>query len=156
MPHATAGNTPKLLAISDLRVSFPENREFIEKLRPDAEGDWLLLAGDAGEIFADIEWVLRTLSGRFSTMVWTPGHHEPWTHPDDPVQARGAERSREAWCHERVAQNGRRLAERDPALPFVFVAHWPREWRRRPPRPGVPRQILPVPADDLRHQDGRP
>ncbi|MGH3249394.1 MAG: metallophosphoesterase family protein [Trebonia sp.] len=299
MPHAPAGNAPTLLAISDLHVAYPENREIIENLRPGAEGDWLLLAGDVGEIFADIEWALRTLSSRFATVIWAPGNHELWTHPGDPVQARGVERyrllvetcrrlgivtpedpypvwdgpegpvtvaplfllydysflpegartkeeglavayetgvvcsdemvlhpdpfpSREAWCHERVAQTERRLAERDPALPLVLVTHWPltreptlvlrypqfaqwcgttrsrdwhvrfnattvvyghlhiprvtwqdgvrfveasvgypREWRRRTPRPGVPepgvpRQILPVPAHDLRGQDGWP
>ena len=299
MPHAPARNAPRLLAISDLHVGYPENREFIENLRPGVEGDWLLLAGDVGELFADIEWALRTLSSRFAAVIWAPGNHELWTHPQDPVKARGVERyqllvetcrslgiatpedpyrvwdgqegpvaiaplfllydysflpegartkeeglavayetgvvcsdemvlhpdpfpSREAWCHERVAETERRLAERDPALPLVFLAHWPltreptlvlrypqfaqwcgttrtrdwhvrfnattvvyghlhiprvtwqdgvrfveasvgypREWRRRPPRPGVPepgaaRQILPVPEHDLQHQGSRP
>jgi 3',5'-cyclic AMP phosphodiesterase CpdA len=298
MPHAPAGNASRLLALSDLHVAYPENREFIENLRPGAEGDWLLLAGDVGEIFADIEWALRTLSSRFASVIWVPGNHDLWTHPEDPVQARGVERyqllvekcrslgivtpedpypvwdgpggpvtiaplfllydysflpegartkeealaiayetgivcsdemvlhpdpfpSREAWCHDRIAQTERRLAERDPALPLVFLTHWPltreptlvlrypqfaqwcgttrtrdwhvrynattvvyghlhiprviwqdgvrfveasvgypREWRRRPPRPGVPepgvpRQIFPVPAHDLPRQDGR-
>jgi hypothetical protein len=56
MPHTSALNAPRLLAISDLHVGCPENREFIENLRPEAEGDWLLLAGDVGELFADVEW----------------------------------------------------------------------------------------------------
>jgi 3',5'-cyclic AMP phosphodiesterase CpdA len=288
-----------LLALSDLHVAYPENRELIENLRPDAEGDWLILAGDVGEIFADIKWALSTLSSRFGTVIWVPGNHELWTHPEDEVQLRGVERyrllvetcrslgivtpedpyrvwdgpdgpvtiaplfllydysflpegawtkeeglaiayetgivcsdevllhpdpfpSREAWCHERVTETERRLAERDPELPLVFVTHWPltreptnilrypqfaqwcgttrtrdwhvrfnattvvyghlhiprvtwqdgvrfveasvgypREWRRRLPRPGgpkpgVPRQILPVPAHDLKRRAGRP
>jgi hypothetical protein len=38
---------------------------------------------------------------------------------------------------------------------------YPREWRHRPPRPGVPRpgvprQVLPVPAQDLRGREDRP
>jgi len=37
---------------------------------------------------------LRTLSSRFSVVVWAPGNHELWTHPEDPVQARGEERYR--------------------------------------------------------------
>jgi predicted phosphodiesterase len=299
MPHAPAGNTPRLLALSDLHVAYPENRQLIENLRPEAEEDWLLLAGDVGEMFADIEWALRTLSSRFATVIWVPGNHELWTHPKDPVQVRGVARyqllvetcrslgiitpedpypvwdgpegpvtiaplfllydysflpegartkeealaiayetgvvcsdevvlhpdpfpSREAWCHERVAQTERRLAERDQALPLVIVTHWPltreptlvlrypqfaqwcgttrthdwhtrfnattvvyghlhiprvmwqdgvrfveasvgypREWQRRPsrpgvPKPGVPRQILPVADDDLPRQGGRP
>jgi predicted phosphodiesterase len=287
-----------LLALSDLHVAYPENRELIENLQPGTEGDWLILAGDVGEIFADIKWALGTLSSRFGTVIWAPGNHELWTHPEDEVQLRGVERyrllvetcrslgiltpedpyrvwdgpegpvtvaplfllydysflpegawtkeeglaiayetgivcsdemllhpdpfpSREAWCHERVAETEQRLAERDPALPLVLVTHWPltreptnvlrypqfaqwcgttrtrdwhvrfnattvvyghlhiprvtwqddvrfveasvgypREWLRRPPRPGglkpgVPRQILPVPAPDLRRQGDR-
>jgi hypothetical protein len=33
--------------------------------------------------------------------------------------------SREAWCHDRIAATERRLAERDPALPVIFVNHYP-------------------------------
>jgi 3',5'-cyclic AMP phosphodiesterase CpdA len=194
--------TPRLVALSDLHVAYPDNRRLIAGLRPGAEGDWLLLAGDVGELFPDIEWALRTLSGRFDTVIWTPGNHELWTHPDDPVQARGAARyqrlvelcrslgivtpedpyrvwdgpegavtiaplfilydysfrpdgalnkeqglavayetgivcsdevllhpdpypSREAWCEARIALTERRLAERDPALPVIFVNHYP-------------------------------
>jgi len=202
VPHYPAGETPRLLALSDLHVAFPENRKLIEDLRPAVAGDWLLLAGDVGELFADIEWALRTLSSRFSTVVWTPGNHDLWTHPQDPVQARGEERyqllvklcrslgvvtpedpflvwdgpegavtiapvfvlydysflpdgaltkeqglavayetgvvcsdemllhpdpypSREAWCRARLAATERRLAERDEALPVIFVTHYP-------------------------------
>jgi 3',5'-cyclic AMP phosphodiesterase CpdA len=276
--------SPRLLALSDLHVGFPENRKIIEELRPGSDGDWLLLAGDVGELFPDIEWALRTLSERFAAVVWAPGNHELWTHRADPVRLRGVERydllvelcrslgvatpedpyriwegpggaatitplfllydysflpdgtltkdeglalayetgvvctdeillhpdpypSREAWCWARVEATERRLAELDPALPVIFVTHYPlvreatralhypqfaqwcgttrthdwharfhaaavvyghlhiprttwhdgvrfeevsvgypREWRRRAGRPGVPRQILPVPS----------
>src|ERR1035438_2005492 len=40
---------PRLLALSDLHVAFPENRRIIENLRPDSAADWLLVAGDVGE-----------------------------------------------------------------------------------------------------------
>jgi hypothetical protein len=33
--------------------------------------------------------------------------------------------SREAWCRDRIAATERRLAERDPALPVIFVNHYP-------------------------------
>ena len=88
----TAVASPRLLALSDLHVAYPENRKIVEDLRPASAGDWLLLAGDVGELFADIEWALRTLSDRFVTVVWTPGNHELWTHRDDPVRLRGEER----------------------------------------------------------------
>jgi hypothetical protein len=84
--------TAKLLAVSDLHVAFPENRKVVENLRPASATDWLLVAGDVGELFADIEWALRTLSERFATVVWTPGNHELWTHPRDAVRLRGEER----------------------------------------------------------------
>ena len=193
---------PRLLALSDLHVAFSENREVIENLWPESAADWLLLAGDVGERFADIEWALRLLSGRFATVVWTPGNHELWTHPGDEVQLRGAERyahlvqlcrrlgvltpedpypvwdgpggpvtvaplfllydysfrppgasdkteglaraygsgvvcsdewllhpdpypSREDWCRARVALTQRLIEARDPALPVVFVNHFP-------------------------------
>jgi 3',5'-cyclic AMP phosphodiesterase CpdA len=84
--------TPRLLAISDLHVGYPENRAFIDELRPQAAGDWLLLAGDVGELFADIEWALSVLSRRFERVIWTPGNHELWSHPEDPVKVRGVQR----------------------------------------------------------------
>jgi 3',5'-cyclic AMP phosphodiesterase CpdA len=274
---------PRLLALSDLHVAYPENRKIIDGLHPDNDDDWLLLAGDTGELSPDIEWALRTLRERFATVIWTPGNHDLWTHREDPVQLRGEQRylflvdlcrslgiltpedpypvwrgaggpvtivplfllydysfrpdgaltkeqglarayetgvvcsdeallhpdpypSRDAWCRARVAATISRLAERDPALPVVFVNHYPlvreptrvlrypqfaqwcgttltadwhvrynaaavvyghlhiprvtwhdgvrfeevsigypREWQRRATRPGVPRQILPVP-----------
>ena len=193
---------PRLLALSDLHVAYSENREIIENLRPESAADWLMLAGDVGERFADVEWALRLLSGRFATVVWAPGNHELWTHPRDEVQLRGAERyahlvrlcrdlgvltpedpypvwdgpggpvtvaplfllydysfrppgtadktaglaraydsgvvcsdewllhpdpypSREDWCWERVALTQRLIEARDPALPVVFVNHFP-------------------------------
>jgi hypothetical protein len=229
--------------------------------------------------------VLGVLARRFSTVVWTPGNHELWTHGEDPVRLRGEERylalvelcrglgirtpedpypvwagpegavtiaplfllydytflpdgaltkeqglavayetgivcsdevmlhpdpypSREAWCWARIEATERRLAALDPARPVVLMNHYPlvrdptrvlrypqfaqwcgttrthnwhlrynaltvvyghlhiprvtwhdgvrfveasvgypREWQRRATPPGIPRQILPVPAD---------
>jgi len=85
---------PRLLALSDLHVAHPENRKLVESLRAEREDDLLLLAGDVGELMADIEWALRTLSERFARVVWVPGNHELWTHPDDPLKLRGVERYR--------------------------------------------------------------
>jgi 3',5'-cyclic AMP phosphodiesterase CpdA len=92
MPHASPNSSPRLIALSDLHVAFPENRQIIGELRPESDADWLLLAGDVGELTADIEWVLRTLRERFAKIVWVPGNHELWTHRNDPVQLRGEER----------------------------------------------------------------
>jgi len=95
MSRLASSSAPgRLLAVSDLHVAFPENRKFIEELWPESAGDWLLVAGDVGEKSADIEWALSELSRRFDTVIWTPGNHELWTLPSDPVQLRGAERYR--------------------------------------------------------------
>jgi 3',5'-cyclic AMP phosphodiesterase CpdA len=191
-----------LAAVSDLHVSYQENREIVESLRPETPEDWLLVAGDVGEKIADVEWALSVLRERFATVVWVPGNHELWTMTDDPVQLRGVERyealveacrridvltpedeyptwhgpggpvavaplflgydytwrpdgcttkeeglayahktgvvctdeymlhpdpypTRDDWCRARVTETERRLKERDPAVPFVFVNHYP-------------------------------
>jgi 3',5'-cyclic AMP phosphodiesterase CpdA len=86
----TAGT---LYAVSDLHVTFKENRQWVEDLRPDRSG-WLLVVGDVAEKVADVEWALRTLRSKFQTVVWMPGNHELWTLPSDPVQLRGEKRYR--------------------------------------------------------------
>ncbi|MGH3164808.1 MAG: metallophosphoesterase, partial [Trebonia sp.] len=105
-----------MLAVSDLHVTFPANREFVAKLRPDSPADWLLVAGDVAEKVADIEWALRTLKSRFATVVWVPGNHELWTLKSDRVQLRGEARYRHlvAMC--------RRLGVVTPEDPFPV---WP-------------------------------
>jgi Predicted phosphohydrolases len=91
---ASDGQNGTLLAISDLHVAYPENRAIVQDLRPTSDDDWLLVAGDVGEVVADIEWALRLLSERFATVVWVPGNHELWTHRRDPVRLRGEHRYR--------------------------------------------------------------
>jgi 3',5'-cyclic AMP phosphodiesterase CpdA len=81
-----------LFAVSDLHIGYAENREIVERLRPTTDDDWLVIAGDVAELFADIEWALTLLRERFATVVWTPGNHELWTHQQDPVRLRGVER----------------------------------------------------------------
>jgi 3',5'-cyclic AMP phosphodiesterase CpdA len=82
----------KLFAISDLHVAYEENRAVLEELRPESEEDWLIVAGDVAELYADIERALRLLSRRFAKVVWTPGNHELWTHSRDEVELRGEAR----------------------------------------------------------------
>lgn len=190
------------MAISDLHISYAENREFVQRLRPESPQDWLLVAGDVGEIAADIEWALELLAQRYATVIWAPGNHELWTPAQDPLRLRGEERygylvercrrlgvitpedpypvwsgpggpvvvvplfllydysfrpagattkeaalaiayesgvvctdemllhpdpypSRDAWCRARLAQTEPRLSAIDPALPIVFVNHYP-------------------------------
>jgi 3',5'-cyclic AMP phosphodiesterase CpdA len=81
-----------LLAVSDLHVAYEKNREIAATLCPADEGDWLIVAGDVAELFADVERTLRDLRSRFARVVWVPGNHELWTHPGDPVRLRGVRR----------------------------------------------------------------
>ncbi|MFF5202376.1 metallophosphoesterase family protein [Micromonospora parva] len=103
---------PRLRAVSDLHVGHPLNRAFVQELRPDNDGDWLLVAGDVADRFADIEWALVLLSSRFARVVWAPGNHELWTPPGDPVTLRGEERYRE------LVRMCRRLGVLTPEDPY--------------------------------------
>ncbi|WP_344137480.1 metallophosphoesterase [Saccharopolyspora halophila] len=91
-PQAPVGN---LLAISDLHISYAENRDIAAELEPESESDWLIIAGDVSEIVEDFEQILRLLAERFAKVIWVPGNHELWTHPQDAVQLRGEHRYRE-------------------------------------------------------------
>ena len=82
----------RLLAVSDLHVSHPRNRQWVADLPPGSPGDWLLVAGDLAEKVEDIEWTLRTLRSCYGTVVWVPGNHDLWAHPRDPVKLRGEAR----------------------------------------------------------------
>ncbi|GAA1068984.1 metallophosphoesterase [Kitasatospora nipponensis] len=66
----------------------------VDALRPASADDWLIVAGDIGERFSDVERTLRSLRSRFAAVIWAPGNHELWTLPDDPVQLRGQARYR--------------------------------------------------------------
>ena len=82
----------RLLAVSDLHVGYPENRAYADALSPGDPGDWLIVAGDVGEVLADVGFVLASLANRFARVIWTPGNHELWTLPSDPVGLRGVAR----------------------------------------------------------------
>lgn len=84
----------RLLAVSDLHVTHPENRAIVERMRAHSDADWLIVCGDVSEAIADFEWAMRLLHDRFATVIWTPGNHELWTTPDEAVQLRGEPRYR--------------------------------------------------------------
>ncbi|MFI6449187.1 metallophosphoesterase family protein [Kitasatospora sp. NPDC050543] len=101
-----------LFATSDLHIGYQENREIVQGLRPRTPDDWLIVAGDIGEIMADVEWALGVLAERFATVVWAPGNHELWTHPSDPVTLRGVER------YEHLVRLCRDLGVHTPEDPY--------------------------------------
>lgn len=111
-----------LLAVSDLHVGHPDNRAIVEAMKPAEDDDWLIVAGDVGEFVEDIERTLALLASRFSTVVWTPGNHELWTHPRDPVTLRGEARYR------RLVEICRTLGVHTPEDPYPV-------WHRPDGRP---------------------
>jgi 3',5'-cyclic AMP phosphodiesterase CpdA len=102
----------RLLATSDLHVGYAENREIVAGLAPESDDDWLIVAGDVGELAADIEWTLGTLSERFAKVIWSPGNHELWTTKDDPIRLRGEER------YQHLVEICRRLGVSTPEDPY--------------------------------------
>ncbi len=88
------GDGPRLLAVSDLHVGYPVNRELADRIQPQSGSDWLIVAGDVGEQAADVERALTTFSRRFEKVIWVPGNHELWTHGRDPLRLRGEARYR--------------------------------------------------------------
>ncbi|MFI9274352.1 metallophosphoesterase family protein [Kitasatospora sp. NPDC052896] len=100
------------MGISDLHVAYRENRKIVEELYPDSAGDWLIVAGDVGEILGDVEWALSVLSERYAEVVWVPGNHDLWTVDRDPVQLRGEARYR------RLVEICRSLGVHTPEDPY--------------------------------------
>lgn len=78
----------KLWAISDLHVGYAENREAVAALAGNRD-DWLIVAGDAGDSPAQLDFVLKTLTPRFARLFWTPGNHDLWTPRGLPADKRG-------------------------------------------------------------------
>lgn len=81
----------RLLAISDLHLGSPTNRDQLAELG-DYPGDWLIVAGDVAESFARIGEGLAALRRRFAKVVWVPGNHELWSLPGEDRGLRGADR----------------------------------------------------------------
>ncbi|MEV4756914.1 metallophosphoesterase [Micromonospora sp. NPDC049559] len=102
----------RLLGISDLHVAYADNRAFVSDMWPESPEDWLLVAGDVGERFTDVEWALRVLSERYARVVWAPGNHELWTPREDPVTLRGEAR------YQRLVELCRDLGVVTPEDPY--------------------------------------
>jgi len=83
----------KLYAISDLHLANKANFQALEALPPHPE-DWLILAGDIGELDDHLKYALMLLRYRFKQLVWVPGNHDLWSLPSHPNQLRGEARYR--------------------------------------------------------------
>ena len=111
----------KLWAIADLHVGFAENRAAVEAA-PAHPDDWLIVAGDAGDTPAQLDFVLRTLTPRFRQLVWVPGNHDLWTPRDMAEQQRGAAH------YERLVALCHTYGVLTPEDPFAL---WPGDGPRR-------------------------
>jgi 3',5'-cyclic AMP phosphodiesterase CpdA len=78
--------TGALLAVSDLHVDHPENRELLQRMLPGSPGDWLIVAGDVADDLSAVESALRLLAERYARVVWVPGNHELLAYGDDPLR----------------------------------------------------------------------
>ena len=103
---------PRLLAVSDLHVRYPENRAITEGLRPTSDGDWLIVAGDVADRADEIAATLTVLRERFAKVIWVPGNHDLWTHAKDELRLRGEARYRH------LVQVCRELGVLTPEDPF--------------------------------------
>ncbi|WP_159711907.1 metallophosphoesterase family protein [Geminicoccus flavidas] len=68
----------RLLAISDLHLGSPVNRDALAAL-PDFPEDWLIVAGDVAESLRRIGEGFAALRRRFAEVIWVPGNHELWS-----------------------------------------------------------------------------
>ena len=116
-----------LLAVSDLHVSYPENRAIAEALRPRTDADWLLVAGDVSERLEDVAAILRLYAERFAQVVWVPGNHELWSTGKGEDGLRGVAR------YERLVEICREIGVLTPEDPYPL-------WQG----PGGPARVAPL------------
>lgn len=74
-----------LWAVSDLHVTFEENRRRVDTLQPEHPDDWLIVAGDVAERIPLVVDTLAQLKARFKRVLWTPGNHELFNRSSDRV-----------------------------------------------------------------------
>ena len=83
----------KLYAISDLHLANKVNFQAVESLPPHPD-DWLILAGDIGELEEHLKFALILLSARFKQLIWVPGNHDLWSLPTHNHLLKGEARYR--------------------------------------------------------------
>jgi 3',5'-cyclic AMP phosphodiesterase CpdA len=105
----------ELLALSDLHVENEPNRRALAALtaRPD---DWLILAGDVSDSVEGLAWTLDLLRPKFARLIWVPGNHELWVHPQAAPEQRGVAR------YEQLVATCR---ARDVLTPEDEYVEWP-------------------------------
>ena len=104
----------RLLALSDLHLSHPANREALESL-PAFRDDWLVLPGDVTTGPKRLDWCFRRLTPKFRQVVWVPGNHELWTVPNADPSLRGVA------LYERLVRIARAHGVLTPEDPYPVI-----------------------------------
>jgi predicted phosphodiesterase len=74
----------RVFAISDLHLDYAANREWLQQLPlHEYNKDVLILAGDVSDRLALLEEAFRTLTRRFSAVLFVPGNHDLWISRED-------------------------------------------------------------------------
>jgi predicted phosphodiesterase len=69
----------RIFAISDLHLDYAANREWLQQLsQHEYKDDVLILAGDVSDRLALLDEAFKTLTTRFSTVLFVPGNHDLW------------------------------------------------------------------------------
>ncbi|NKI15922.1 hypothetical protein HCU74_00690 [Spongiibacter sp. KMU-166] len=70
---------PRIFAISDLHVDFPENLQYMLSLsNHDYLDDTLIIAGDVSDSLSRLEQLLVDVRQKFRQVAFVPGNHELW------------------------------------------------------------------------------
>ena len=115
-PTSRNGDHVRLWALSDLHLSYRENREALDGL-PAFPDDWLILAGDVTHGADGLDWCFRRLTAKFRQLVWVPGNHELWTVPRATPRLGGVA------LYERLVEIARRHGVLTPEDPYQVVEH---------------------------------
>jgi 3',5'-cyclic AMP phosphodiesterase CpdA len=107
----------KLLAISDLHLSYRTNREALAAL-PAHPDDWLIVAGDVGERPEHLRLALDLLTPLFARLIWVPGNHDLWAPSSAPDRSSGQAR------YDELVSICREAHVLTPEDPYV---EWPAE-----------------------------
>ncbi len=107
----------RLLAISDLHLANPTNRDALAAL-PQASDDWLILGGDIAERLDHLEDLFALVAARFAKVLWVPGNHELWTVRHDIEPGDGAGELRGEAKYLRLVELARRHGVLTPEDPY--------------------------------------
>ncbi|KAF2748290.1 ser/Thr protein phosphatase family protein [Sporormia fimetaria CBS 119925] len=81
----------RLWAISDLHLSYPTNRDELQKLKP-RPNDGLIICGDVGERPEHLHTAFKCATDCFRHVFWAPGNHELYTPPTDKAGFKGEQK----------------------------------------------------------------